>query len=63
MVSASVTRSDVMRGFRDEPTTSRLNKSRTIVYACFGIFIFLPSKSNVILRHPWKTKFRGNLTS
>jgi hypothetical protein len=33
------------------------------VYACFGIFITLPSKvSNVFLRHPWKTKFRGKLT-
>ncbi|MEI2769199.1 MAG: ISAzo13 family transposase [Candidatus Competibacter sp.] len=31
------------------------------VYACFGIFIISAFQSNVILRHPWKTKFRGNL--
>ncbi|MEI2771758.1 MAG: SDR family oxidoreductase [Candidatus Competibacter sp.] len=33
------------------------------VYACFGIFIISAFQSNVILRHPWKTKFRGNLNA
>jgi restriction system protein len=32
------------------------------VYSCFGIFIVFLSKVTSILRHPWKTIFRGNLT-
>ena len=33
------------------------------VYSCFGILILLVSTVTVILRHPWKTKFRGKLTT
>jgi hypothetical protein len=31
------------------------------VYSCFGIFIFVVSVVTAILRHRWKTKFRGKL--
>jgi hypothetical protein len=33
------------------------------VYACFDNFIFYFPKVTSILRHPWQTKFRGNLKS
>jgi hypothetical protein len=32
------------------------------VYSCFGIFsIFFLQKVTLIVRHPWKTIYRGNL--
>ena len=31
------------------------------MYSAFGIFCIIVSRVNVSLRHPWKTKFRGNL--
>jgi len=31
------------------------------VYCCFGIFIVSPFMVTAIIRHPWKTKFRGKL--
>ena len=34
----------------------------SIVYCYFGIFIGLPFMVTAMIRHPWKTKFRGNLT-
>jgi hypothetical protein len=39
--------------------TSSLNST---VYACFGICIVSPFMVTAIIRHPWKTKFRGKLT-
>ena len=40
-------------------TASSLN---SVVYACFGIFILSPLMVTAIIRHPWKTKFRGKLS-
>ena len=31
------------------------------VYCCFGIFIVSPFMVTAMIRHPWKTKFRGKL--
>ncbi|OZA39005.1 MAG: addiction module antidote protein, HigA family [Hydrogenophilales bacterium 17-64-34] len=41
-------------------TASALNST---VYSCFGIFFIFPlPKLTSILRHPWKTIFRGKLS-
>ena len=40
-------------------TAGSLNSA---VYFCLGIFIFLPVTVTAILRHPWKVKFKGELT-
>jgi hypothetical protein len=35
----------------------------SVVYSCFGIFsTFFLQKVTLIVRHPWKTIYRGNLT-
>ncbi|MDP2815356.1 MAG: hypothetical protein Q8O19_01595, partial [Rectinemataceae bacterium] len=48
------------------PSLTRLtaNSLNSAVYSCFGIFfiVFL-SKVTLILRHPWKTIFRGKVTA
>jgi len=37
------------------------NSLNSIVYCCFGIFIVLPFMVIAMIRHSWKTKFRGKL--
>ena len=37
------------------------NSLNSAVYSCLGIFIVLPFMVTAIIRHPWKTKFRGKL--
>ena len=32
------------------------------VYGCFGIFLVSPFMVTAIIRHPWKTKYRGKLS-
>ena len=46
------------------PSFTRLTACslNSAVYSAFGIFCIIVSSVTVILRHPWKTKFRGNLT-
>ena len=46
------------------PSLTRVtaNFLNSAVYACFGIFIVSPFMVTAIIRHPWKTKYRGKLS-
>lgn len=51
------------RGVVPAVTRLTVNSLNSVAYSCFGIFIVFPSIATAILRHPWKTIFRGSSVS